>query len=77
LIISDDIHYFNFLLADTGQNRIQQDIVTKVPVAIADVICSIRFVSKSPRFAEPSRTTIINIIMKHKLEADHLIKVQR
>lgn len=40
-----------------------------VPVATANVICSILVVSKSPLFADPSRTTIINIIIKHKLEA--------
>lgn len=61
--------YFNFLLADTGQNKIQHETVTKVPVATADVICSIRVVSKSPRFTDPSLTTMMKIMMKHKLEA--------
>lgn len=47
----------------------QHETVTNVPVATADVICSMRVMSKSPRFADPSRTTMMNIMMKHKLEA--------
>lgn len=61
--------YLSFSLADIGQNRIQQDTVIKVPVATANVICSILVVSNSPLFADPSRTTIMKMIMKHKLEA--------
>jgi hypothetical protein len=33
------------------------------------VICWMREVSKSPRFVEPSRTMMMNTIIKHKLDA--------
>lgn len=69
-VIKRNSTYFSFLLADTGQKKIQHETVTKVPVATADVICSIRVVSKSPRFADPSLTTMMKIMMKHKLEAE-------
>lgn len=41
-----------------------------VPMATANVICSIREVSKSPRLVEPSRTTMMNMMMKHRLDAE-------
>lgn len=62
-------HYFNFFAADDGQNTIQHVTVMKVPVATAETICSIRVVSKSPKLADPSRTTITKIIIKQRLQA--------
>ena len=63
------ILYFSLVTADSGQMKIQHRTVMTVPVATALVISWIRVTSKSPRFADPSRTTIINIIIKHKLDA--------
>lgn len=40
-----------------------------VPIATAELISSIRVVSKSPRLADPSRTTTMKMIMKQRLDA--------
>jgi hypothetical protein len=52
-----------------GQTRKHVATVMTVPVATAVVYCSILDMSKSPSFADPSLTSIMKIMMKHRLDA--------
>jgi hypothetical protein len=61
--------YLSFFAADIGHTRKHVAKVITVPVATAEVYCSILNISKSPSFAEPSLTNIMKMMMKHKLDA--------